>query len=433
MPRIDRLLPPVAIKITDYDAEYMETHHKRTYKSFLAMRQHIGTEFEANADQRIVEDKIYYERYNLLLNIAEGTPGHEIMKWHGMTDEGIQEIINLENEVDLARLAIAWTRRTLFDTTFFASIEDAVAVLISRRYGTWFDNAIESDLVQPQPLTNEENAVWDIYFALNLFNIIDIDGEFALEENVVSKLNIISIAEERGTIPGDLDRAAAGLSILLGADGIIFQMTEPAYGQYLSRDTLLSKENFETISQDNFFDIYTENIFIDWKEDTNWFERFIGGLFRLIGEVLNLILDILLGTPLFGEVLEWIIEGVAGLFSMTLEEARAAVIQAIVFLVALYLTVPSEGSSLYAYIEYASSAFSLGGFAGDIAAATNVEDIPTIEELEAEETRRELEKMRGELSATLGQEEPYIRLNRPTEELRVDGNNNSTYNIFKLD
>ena len=94
MPRIDRLLPPEALQLTDYNAEYMETYHKRTYKSFLAMRQHIGTEYDARATKLIINENTFYEKYSLLNNIAEGTPGYDLMKWHGMSDEGIQEIID---------------------------------------------------------------------------------------------------------------------------------------------------------------------------------------------------------------------------------------------------------------------------------------------------------------------------------------------------
>jgi len=433
MPRIDRLLPPVAIQLTDYTAEYMETYHKRTYKSFLAMRQHIGTEFKANANQEVINNKTYYKYYSLLGNVSEGTAGHEILKWHGMADENIQEIIDFASSTSLERLTIAWSRRTLFNTEFFESIEETVQILIARRYGKWFEDATESDLEQPQPLTTEEEAVWNVYFALGLFDIVRDRKDFALEENIIAKINIISIAEGGGRIPGDLERANAGLSILLGADGVIFQMTEPIAGIYTNRETLLSKENFEIISQDDFFDIYTENIFIDYKEDQNWLERFIGGLFKLIGALLNFILDILLGTPLFGKVIEWLVEGIASLFGMTLEEARAALVQLIVFIIALYLSVPTGGSSLFNYVEWISSAFSWGGLANETATAKRQHEIQQIEEVEEEEIKRELEQIGGELSLMIGLGEPEIRLNRPEEELRVNGNNNSTYDIFKLD
>ena len=236
-------------------------------------------------------------------------------------------------------------------------------------------------------------------------------------------------------IGGDLERANAGVLALNAGDNTLFLTREPieiAY-QLVYQDTLLSKENFEIVSQDNFFDIYADNIFIDWKEDINWFERFIGGLFNAIGNLLNELLDILLGTPIFGIVLEWIVEGIASLFSMTLEEARSALIKVITFIIALYFSIPSGGSSMYAYLEWVSSAFSLSGLLGDAATAKYEDPTQQIVETEEEEATRELENMQHELNLIVGLEEPTLRLNRPEEELRVDGNNHSTYDIFKLD
>lgn len=448
MARKDRTLPPHSLKITDYDVGHMEDFHKRTYKSFLAMRQNIKREYAARATRRTVDSKIYYERYNLRNNVYDGSFGSELLRWHGMAEEGIQEIRDFQNSTDLERLQLEWNPRLAYDTIFFNTIEQTIQNIIAIPQGIWIDNPIETDLNRSGVTTDTERGVWNIYFALNLINITNVANEMVLVINTVLRQEIINAVEAGDTIPdydlkedpdyiigGDLDRAQAGIQSLYANSDLLFYIPpqiEIGYIMQLS-NTLLSKERFEVISQDEFFDSYAQNIFVDWKEDKNWFEKFIGGLLKLIGNIINLVLDVLLSIPLFGEVLEFIIDGIASLFGLTLAEARAILVQIIVFIIAAYLTIPTGGASMYAYLDWVSTAWTLGGIAGDATAMTYESPVATIEAAEEEELKREIEKMQGEHTMILEREEPYIRMNRPEEELRVDGDNNSTYNIFRLD
>lgn len=443
MARKDRLLPPVSQQITDYSAEHMETYHKKIYKSFLRMRQHIGTAYKNTATRAIIDGKICYTKYNLLNNISKGTAGYETLKWHGMTEEAIQKIIDYNNSNNLERLNIIWSQRRLYDQAFFDDLEVQLQSIILRTYGQNLIELKEENLIPSLALTNIESGVWNIYFGFNLFDIIiDANNNTKIAVNIARKQNIINIAETGESMPaipilngvvGNYDRIRAGLVVIQQLDSQLFISGVSSYNFILVGSNAISKEKFEIVSQDDFFDKYAENISIDSKVDTKWYEDFFSGLLKGLGTLLNFMLDVLLNLPLIGNLVEWVIEGIAGLFNMTFEEAREAFIKAIVFIIALYLSIPTGGASLYTYVEWVSTAYSLGGIAGDLATMTYESPIGTIKENEDEELKREIEKIGLELTVLAMIHEPDIRLNRPEEELRVDGGNNSTYNIFRLD
>lgn len=447
MARKDRCIPPVALKITDYDVGYMEQHHKRLYKTFLSMRQHIGKEYSIRATKEIINNKTYYLSYNLIGNLAVGSPGEDLLKWHGMSDESIQEMRNALNSEDFKYFRLSWNPRANYDSAFFASISDTLATLMARRYGSWVAGATELDCVQPQPLTDVEQAVWNIYFAFELIILVD-DGTGQIQLTLDQvKLDDLIWNVENDTnywfpfVPaGDTQRAKDAVTVLRTSDETLFLANETITEQdqftfliNIKRIAKLSKDEFEVISQDNFFDIYAPSLFIDYKVDQSWWERFIGGLLKFIGKLLNFVLDVLFNIPIVGKIIEWVVEGIASLFGLTLEEARAALIQAIVFIVALYLSYPTGGASLYAYVEWMSTAWSIGSIAGQAAALTYESPVGTIEEDEQEKLKRELEKMQSEINVLAGIAEPIIRLNRPEEELQVNGGYNVGYSPFKLD
>lgn len=444
MARKDRTLPPVSRKITDYNAQHMETYHKNVYKNFLKMRQQITTEYNARATRVLVENEIYYSKYNLLGNIDKGSYGYELMRWHGMKEESIQEIINYKNSNDLERLALMWKGRKLYNQDFFDSIKTEITSITERTYGPKPSPVTEDSLVPSTPLSTRELAVWNICFGFGLFDLTtNVENIMLLVFSETRKNDVIANQDATPTIwdlpavgdfPPNYDRVTQGTSALESSStGLFYQEAQEISGFTMKwKPTLLSKTNFDKISQDDFFDIYSEALFIDSKVDTKWYEELIGGILKMIGTVLNLILDVLLNIPILGMIIEWIVEGIASLFDMTFEEARAAFIQAIITLIALYFGVVVD-FSWFAVVDYYISAYSIGAMAGDLAAATYESPVATIEEEEKKELERQLEGVKLEINLMIGTEEPNIRLNAPEEGLRVNGGNNSTYSIFRLD
>lgn len=448
MSRQDRALPPVPRVGTVYDTQYREDYHKEIFKYFLKMRSKITDAYDTDATRQVLDGSVFYKYFDIKNKLGEGTVQRECLENHGMSEESIQEIIDFNNSEDLDYLRLNWKGRIPLNQEFFDSIRPEFAYIFSQTFtvvGTDADTGEPSVFECNIVLSERREAIVVLLASLYAINWSGSGSSVTGSPDESKISSIISDNANGEELVGDIAGINYAMSVLNEVVGDIYH-TETSYlndttnqlGSYVSNigssEVLLNKLNFEKISQDNFFDVYSKDLFIDYRVDQSFLEKFFGGLIKAIGSLLVTVLDFILDLPIIGDILELVIEGIVSIFGMSLDQAKSLLIKIIITALVTYLTWGTGTTTVYGFLDKISSAYTLGSLAGKSMEAVYLQEAQTDQEIEAEEeAERALEREKLDLTLAIGINEPILWQNQPEEELRIYDGYEYEYRAFKLD